>query len=173
MHKLSSIMVSLSLALAGTTCWAQNAKVPFNQIEKAAPLSASLSFPNSEASLNRPSEADPPLGAASSLSYIQPTYKRPRVLDGKFFLINGLHLGLAAADIGLTQHCIATHHCREGNPMMPSSLAGQVAVDSSFIGYSAFISFKLKRQESKVWWLSPVVGIGAHAAGVVSGLVNR
>ena len=173
MYKLSRTMVGLSLALAGISCWAQSSTVPFTQIEHASQLTASLSAPSSAALIKRSPAGDPALSSSSSFSYVLPVYKRQRVADSKFLLINGLHLGLAALDIGLTQHCIAAGRCREGNPIMPSSLAGQMGVDSAIIGYSTFISFRLKKQDSKVWWLSPTVGIGVHAAGVVTGLLHR
>ncbi len=43
-------------------------------------------------------------------------------------LVNGLQLGMMIFDVEMTQHCIADHHCQEGNPLMPSSHAGQLAV---------------------------------------------
>ena len=99
--------------------------------------------------------------------------KGPRTLGFSFFLVNGLHLGMAAFDVGMTQHCIANHHCREGNPLMPSSLAGQLGVDSAFVGFSVYSGYELKKQDSKVWWLSPAIGIVAHTAGVATGFINR
>jgi hypothetical protein len=152
---------------------AQDTTIPLRQIERDAHLTANLLVPSDEAAINHSIEAYPMPTAASGFFYSQPTYKRPRILDSKYFLLNGLHLGLAALDVGLTQHCIATHRCREGNPLMPSSLAGQVSVDSALVGTSAFISYSLKKHESKLWWFSPAVGIGGHAVGAASGLRYR
>jgi len=157
-----------------TICSAQNTKVPFKQIEREIRMSASLVVPDAKAAVSGSNEAYSFSSSSSSGSlYVQPTYKPPSILDSKFFLVNGLHLGLAAVDVGLTQHCIANHHCREGNPLMPTSLAGQVAINSAFVSASAFVSFHLKKQESKAWWLSPVIGICAHTAGALTGILNR
>ncbi len=173
MTKLYAAMVSLSLAWSVPICSAQNAGIPFKQIERDAQVSANLLVPDAEAAVSRSNEAYSFPSAFSGSIYVQPTYKPPRILDSKFFLVNGLHLGLAALDVGLTQHCIANHHCREGNPLMPSSFAGQFAVDSAFVSTGAFVSYRLKKQNSKLWWLSPVIGISAHTAGAVTGFLNR
>jgi hypothetical protein len=151
---------------------AQNITVPLRQIEHDA-QQANLLLPSDESAINRSIEAYPMSSPGSSVVYAQPAYKKTRVLDSKFFLVNGLHLGFAALDVGLTQHCIATHRCREGNPLMPSSLAGQTAVGSALIGASTFISYRLKKQDRKWWWFSPAVGIGSHAAGAVTGFMYQ
>jgi hypothetical protein len=177
MNKLYSALLGLSLVLqvawGASPCTAQTTKVPFKDMEREARLSANLMVPDAEAAVSGSNEAylSPPM--PSSSVYVRPSYKRPRTFDSKFYLVNGLHLGLAALDVGLTQHCIANHHCREGNPLMPSSFAGQFALDSAFVGTGAFVSYHLKKQNSKLWWLSPVIGISAHTAGAITGFLNR
>jgi hypothetical protein len=79
---------------------------------------------------------------------------------------------MAVFDVGMTQHCIADHHCREGNPLMPSSLAGQLSVDFAYVGYGTFVSYRLKKHRNRLWLLSPAVGIAAHAVGVESGFAH-
>jgi hypothetical protein len=171
MKKICAATVGLSLTWGVSICAAQNASIPFKQIEHDARTSATLMVP--EVAVSRSNEAYlfPP--ASSGSLYVQPNYKRPRILDPKFFLINGLHLGLAALDVALTQHCIANQHCREGNPLMPSSFAGQFAVDSALVTTGAFVSYRLRKQDSKLWWLSPVIGASAHTAGAITGFLNR
>ena len=174
MNKLYAAMVSLSLAWSTSTCSAQNAKIPFRQIEHDAQLyAANPMAADAEEGVSRSNAVYSFSPAFSGSAYMRPDYKQPRTLDSKFFLINGLHLGLAALDVGLTQHCLANHHCKEGNPLMPSSFAGQFAINSAFVSTAAFVSFRLKKQDSRMWWLSPVVGIGAHTAGAVTGILNR
>lgn len=163
----------LLFACSGTLVFAQQTSIPFRQLEKSAPLSASLSAPESISSMSGSSSSASDPGLTAAASYVRPTYKRERVVDSKFLLVNGLHLGLAALDIGLTQRCIASGHCREGNPVMPSSLGGQAAVGSAIVGYGFFVSYKMKKHDSRVWWLSPVVGIGAHSVGAATGFINR
>ena len=165
----------LCAVMAGSylACAAQKPTIPFQQIERNAQLSARTEVLPSVALVGRPAESASAMPAASE-SVLAPTaYKPPRTLSTGFFLMNGLHLGLAMLDVGLTQHCIADGHCREGNPIMPSSLAGQVAVDSAWVGWGTLISYKLKRNESRAWWVTPAIGIAAHTAGAASGFVNR
>lgn len=154
-------------------CSAQNPTIPFKQIERNAQLSARTEMAPSVALVGRPAEPAVTTPAASEAVFAPTVYKPPRTLSTGFFLMNGLHLGLAMLDVGLTQHCIANGHCREGNPIMPSSLVGQVAVDSAWVGWGTVISYKLKRDDSRAWWLTPAIGIAAHTAGAASGLVNR
>ena len=165
MKILSRTPVCLFLIASGAICVAQNTTIPFKQIERSAVADQSRMLLASNAN---ESSSDAPVSgvvaeypaastASSSVYMLQPTYKKDRVLDKKFFLVNGLHLGLAALDIGLTQHCIAAHRCREGNPLMPSSLGGQLAVDTVLVTSSTFISFHLKKQYSKMWWFSPSI----------------
>jgi len=58
--------------------------------------------------------------------------------------LNGLHLSVAIFDVEMTQHCIAVHHCREGNPLMPSSLAGELGVGFALVGYGAVVSYEFQ-----------------------------
>ncbi len=173
MKKLCGILLSVYFAWNGLACSAENIPVPFKQIEREAQSPASIAVLNFEVAVSRSYEGFVPPVAASSAVFASPMYKQPRTFDAKYLLVNGLHLGLAALDLGLTQRCIANHHCREGNPLMPSSLGGQLAMDSAFVGSGAFISYRLKKQDSRLWWMSPVVGIGAHTAGAVTGFINR
>jgi hypothetical protein len=101
------------------------------------------------------------------------TPPRPYILDTKFYLLNGLHLGLAVFDVELTQHCIAENRCREANPLMPSSQAGQLSLNFAYVGYGAYVSYKLKKRGMRIWWLSPTVGIAAHSAGATTGILHQ
>ncbi len=123
---------------------------------------------------NLSSSAPVPSTSASGVvnSAPAPSVARP-VLNKTYFLLNGLHLGLAVADVEMTQHCIADHRCKEGNPMMPSSQAGQISVSVGIFAYAAGTSFWLKKHKSKLWWAPPTVGVVAHAIGFTSGLRYR
>jgi len=47
----------------------------------------------------------------------------------KFFPLNGIQVGMAVLDVEMTQRCIARHHCRETNPVMPRRRqASQVSI---------------------------------------------
>ena len=56
---------------------------------------------------------------------------------------------------------------------MPSSQAGQLGVNFAIVGLGAFVSYKMKKQDSKLWVFSPTVGIAAHAVGVATGFAHR
>lgn len=89
-----------------------------------------------------------------------------KVIDKKFILINAAHLASAFLDVEITHHCISDHTCREANPLMPSSLGGQIAVDSALVGYGTFVSYKLKKQNNRLWWVNPTLGITSHTVGI-------
>jgi hypothetical protein len=73
----------------------------------------------------------------------------------------------------MTQHCLADHHCVEANPLMPSSAGGQLGVDFATVGLGALASYRMKKDDSKLWVLSPAVGIVAHTLGVATGFAHR
>lgn len=107
--------------------------------------------------------------AANALVISAPVRRERRTADSRYLLLNGLELGLGLFDVAMTQHCIADHHCREGNPLMPSSLGGQLGINFGYAAYSSFISYKLKKRHSQFWFLAPTAGIAAHGVGVASG----
>jgi hypothetical protein len=137
-------------------------RTPPMRTAAAAAASASLSAPTSSA-------PTPP--SASDLS--APAQRGSRTLDTRYFLLNSLHFGLAGFDVAMTQHCIADQHCREANPLMPRSSAGQLTVSFAAVGYSSFISFWLRKHRSHFWWTAPLVGIAAHSAGLATGLAHH
>lgn len=172
MKAIHGTVLGLTIVLGGWACNAQVPMIPFNQIERDGQLTATLELPASVPSEGYSSSAAPALPLSGG--FIRTSALRtPRTVDSKFLLLNGLHLGLAMLDVGMTQHCLAAHTCREGNPMMPSSLAGQLSVDFALVGYGAFSSYRLKRHKSSFWWISPTVGATAHGVGVASGIAHE
>ena len=97
----------------------------------------------------------------------------PRTADSKFFLLNGMHLGMAIFDVEMTQRCIASHHCRETNPVMPSSQAGQLSVNFAIVAYCSALSYWLRKHNSKLWWLPPAGGAVVHSVGVATGFEHQ
>ena len=174
MNTLHGAILGLAMAMGGLVCsgqelTSQEPAVPFLQIERDAQLSAKLTMPTSDAAIHSAYEMPSRPSIANGYVFVPPATTAPRTLNKEFFLINGLHLGMSVFDVGMTQHCIADYHCREGNPLMPSSLAGQVGVDLAYVGYGTFVGYRLKKHGNKLWLLSPSVGIAAHAFGVASG----
>jgi len=166
-------MLGMAITIGSLVCSAQDATISIRQIQKDAQLSANLMVPAGEAAVSHADGGASVSSSSAGSMFRAPAPVHPRILDTKFFLLNGLHLGMAAFDVGMTQHCIAMHQCQEGNPMMPASLAGQLGVDFALASYGTFASYKLKKHGSKVWWLSPVIGAGAHGIGIASGFAHR
>ena len=172
MNAVNGTMLCLAVAMGALACSAQDATIPIRQIERDAQLSAKLATPGGEAAVSHSNGVPSGSSSAAGFVLVPPAYKAPRTLSRGFFLMNGLHLGMAAFDVAMTQRCIADHHCREGNPLMPSSLAGQLSIDFAYVGYGTFVSYRLKRHGSKLWWLPPTVGVASHAVGVASGFAH-
>jgi hypothetical protein len=172
MKALQSTLLGLAVAMSGLMCQAQDTSIPFQEIQRDAQLSATSAVPASEAAIGRGygtlSESSSSAGSVS----LPPVVKAPRTLSRGYFLLHGLHLGLAVLDVEMTQHCIANRHCVEGNPLMPSSHAGQLGINFALVSYGAFVSYKLKKQDRKLWVLSPTVGIAAHTVGVATGIAH-
>ena len=97
----------------------------------------------------------------------------PRVADFKFYAFNGINLGMAVFDVEMTQRCIAAHHCREDNPVLPSSQAGQLTVNLGIVATTAGMSYWLKKRQTDVWWMPPVIGAVVHSVGVVTGFEHQ
>jgi hypothetical protein len=176
MNKVNGTMLGLAILMGGWACPAQTVTIPFGRFEQDVQLSAKLTLPGNElasgssSSTLSPEVSNPALGAG--FIRVAPLNIQ-RTLDSKYFLLNGLHLGMAVLDVEMTQHCIAAHKCREGNPLMPSSQAGQLGLNIPLVGFGSFVSYRLKKRGSRVWWLSPTTGTVAHAAGAVTGFIHR
>jgi hypothetical protein len=97
----------------------------------------------------------------------------PRTADSKFFPLNGIQVGMAVLDVEMTQRCIASHHCRETNPVMPTSQAGQLSVNFGLVACNSGISYWLKKHGSKLWWLPPSAGVVVHSVGVTTGFEHQ
>jgi hypothetical protein len=49
---------------------------------------------------------------------------KSEVRDKRYYVLNGLHPGMAVFDVEMTQRCISKQECREANPVMPSLKPG-------------------------------------------------
>jgi hypothetical protein len=152
-------------------CSAQDTAVPFQQIEHEAKLS--LALPSANGVFSSSIEANNSSVAPQLKNFTRAVPgNQSSSFDAKYLLLNGLHLGAAVLDVEMTQHCIANHTCREGNPLMPSSHIGQLSVNFAFVGYGSWISYRLKRHHSSLWWVAPTVGASAHMAGAATGIAH-
>ena len=91
-----------------------------------------------------------------------------RVVDKKFIALESGQLALGLLDAGMTQACIHQHTCTEGNPWMPSSMAGQFGVvigSSTAEAYGAY----LLRKHTRLWWIPTAIAMGGHGYGAYTG----
>ncbi|MFB3917785.1 MAG: hypothetical protein ACE14M_13720 [Terriglobales bacterium] len=100
----------------------------------------------------------------------QPERPRPKVIDKKFIALAALVVGLTAADVELTQHCLEARTCYEMNPSLPRSRWGQYAVNTVTNAAVMYLAYHRRARGKWGWWLSPVIDIGAHGAGIGSNL---
>ncbi len=173
MNAITGTVLGIMFAAGSSVCIAQSTAIPFGRIEQQAQLYARVEAPPTGAAVNY--EGGESSESSSSSGFVLPPSWAPkpaRTLSPGFFVLNGLHLGVAILDIEMTQHCIADQHCREGNPLMPPSQAGRLGVTFAFVSFGTFASYKAKKNESKLWILSPIVGIATHTLGVATGIAH-
>jgi hypothetical protein len=178
MNMMHRVMFSLAIVIGGWTCAAQQVTIPFQQIAHDEQMIAALPPPGGELFSNLSSSSSFPAApkpfAAGGDGFIAPASPiESRTADGKYFLFNGMNLGMAVLDVEMTQRCIANHSCREGNPLMPSSHAGQLSINFAFVCYSSFVSYRLKKRGPTLWWLTPTIGITAHSVGVTTSIMHN
>jgi hypothetical protein len=177
--------ISVAVLISGCASFAQQAQIPFQQIQRDARLSmlapsnadpASAPLPASaprNSSSAAPLHPVPPASASFSAGLKRvPAGRSPRIADKKFLWLSGIHLAMAFADIAAAQHCIDEQTCKEANPLMPSSLEAKVGLNLGIFAYSTGTSYLLKKRRSGWWWALPVEGIGFHAGGVMSGITK-
>jgi hypothetical protein len=184
MKVIHGMVLGLMVVMGSSICSGQDAKVPFGQIERDAQLSTKLTLPGNDIASNLSSSdfssSNPvpgvataePLGSAAGFERVSPVVIH-RSFSPSYWMVNGLHLGLAVLDVETTHQCIVSHHCREGNPLVPSSLGGALTVNISLVSFSSYVSYRLKKHDARMWWLSPVVGPAAHTVGLATGLAHR
>ncbi len=173
MNSVHGSMIGVVMAFGCLACFAQDGPSSIRQMNQEARLSVLAPAPSSEVAFSRPSGMSGASSSSAGFVFVQPKNRFPRTATTGFFVLNGLHLGMAIFDVEMTQHCLADHHCVEGNPLMPSSMGGQLGVDFATVGFGALASFRMKKNDSRLWILSPTVGIVAHTLGVATGFAHR
>jgi len=176
--KIIDVCAIGAILLAGVaTATAQQSSIPLEKfpLEVSAPTQPNFSFENTgtdsySSSLSQLSPPSESIGTGMMIA-VSPVPEH-KVLDRNYYLLNGLHLAMGLLDVALTQRCINDHQCTEGNPLMPSSLGGQLSVNFAYFGYAAFFSYNLKKRHSRLWWISPTSGIATHTVGVATGLMH-
>ena len=89
-----------------------------------------------------------------------------RVVTPGFVALNAGAMGMAALDVALTRRCIDAGTCHEGNPLMQGSAGRMYGIALGVQAVGVLMSYKLKKQSSRMWMIAPVVGMGEHGVGV-------
>src|ERR1035441_3492201 len=84
MNAIQGTMLGLVIAMGGMACSAQDAKIPFKQIEKDAQLSASATVPASEAAISHSEGMLSSSSTPASFVFVSSTPVRPRTLSKGF-----------------------------------------------------------------------------------------
>jgi hypothetical protein len=166
---------ALAIALAGYSCAAQDLPATPTVISGMHTMDIPRNAPSMPGYLSETAPSPSPYVTTTSAGAFTPpaSPRAPRVASSNFFLVNIGFLGMAVADVELTQRCIASHHCIEKNPLMPSSQAGQLTFDLGLVAGVSGISYWLKKHNSPLWWLAPTTGIGVHTVGVATGIKHQ
>jgi hypothetical protein len=93
-----------------------------------------------------------------------------KVMDRKFLLLNGLVLATTTADMELTQHCQNAGTCVELNPTIPRTRWAKHAVNMPTNLAVMYWSYRWKKQGKRLWWVPPLVDVGAHVVGIGSNI---
>lgn len=83
-------------------------------------------------------------------------------------VIDAVWAATAITDMGLTQRCIRSGQCREGNPTLPSNTAGMFAVGDGETALSMWAFHRFRVAHPRLAVLIPAVNIAAHGVGIWS-----
>lgn len=97
------------------------------------------------------------------------------VADRKFWTVNTMLIGSTIYDVESTYYALdKCQTCREGNPFMrPFVKAGKpwfYAVQGSIDAGVIYTSYKMKKNDKKLWWLLPVVMTATHSIAGTSNI---
>ena len=90
--------------------------------------------------------------------------------DKSFWILTAASYASVVADIELTQMCLRSGTCREGNPLMPSGRKTVYPIQLGISTITNIISYKLMKSGNKYWYVPQVAIIGAHGVGASFGL---
>jgi hypothetical protein len=99
-----------------------------------------------------------------------PEKPRGTTVDRNFVLFSVLAGALSVADIELTQRCQDARTCIEMNPFMPRTRAAKYAAVTSFNAALFYWSFRRKESGKRLWWVAPLLVVGAHAVGTADNI---
>lgn len=125
MKSFRSVFV-LWLVAGSLSLQAQTTKIPFDKIERESQARVNVASTLIASTGSDGSSSSSAIPAAALMTMPRQEAIVPRVVDRSYLLLNGLLLGMAITDIGLTQHCIAEHQCKGTSEELPDPHAWQV-----------------------------------------------
>lgn len=164
------------VAIVALSCYGQDKKVPFLQIEQESSLSLQPGWSDSSNGANLMAAGTSPNGLFEpgfrrSITVNTQSPRHDRVLDAKFFIVNGSSTAMTFLDYATSRHCVALHECIEANPLMPKSLGGMIFVGALSDTTISIYSYFLKRRHFRTTWaIGPTANAGLHLWGMHAGL---
>ena len=130
MKLLCRTSACFALTLSGLCCSAQQTAIRFPAFEESPTYLASDEGTNGIPSTS-PTVVSKSSGSATAVMMMTGSVHAPAVVAHRsiglsVFVVNMIQISAAGLDIAMTHRCIAGRTCKEGNPMMPSSLGGQL-----------------------------------------------
>ncbi len=106
------------------------------------------------------------------------SYKKPKVIDRQFILLNTFQVLAAVADAETTLSCLNSPSCREVNPILGSHpTRGRVyAIGVPLTALSVYLSYHYKRKgPTRSWWKAyPLTLSAVHTFAAINNfLVSR
>lgn len=82
-----------------------------------------------------------------------------------FVALTAASAAATVVDALATNHCIAAHTCREGNPLLPQAGGPRTALMFGEWAAESALSYRLWRRGSRTWLVAPMAAIAAHGVG--------
>jgi hypothetical protein len=94
-----------------------------------------------------------------------------RVADGRFVALTVASVLLTVADVELTQRCLRSGRCHEGNPLVPTtSRAKLYPLQLGLTAAHSYLGYRLKKKGSRWWWVPQLSLSAGHGVGVAFGV---
>lgn len=93
-----------------------------------------------------------------------------RVADRKFVALTVASVLTAVADVELTQRCLRSGRCREGNPLMPTGRWRAYAVQAPLTLGATYLAYRWKKKGVRYWWVPQLSLSAGHGVGVAFGV---
>jgi hypothetical protein len=89
-----------------------------------------------------------------------------KTADKKFWVVTVASFASTIADEEITQYAIRTHPLREANPILGQTRKSAYPVLLGIGSASTYLSYRLKKNGSDLWYVPQAFVIGSHSFGV-------